>query len=99
VKKMGDGSQDGGISPCLPAGRQKCRTRAFSEIVLNGSKLFILNALCIFVNKTEKGYRSTFFLHPPHPGFENEFFRNLGVVVAKGEREKWINSSTQNQWW
>jgi hypothetical protein len=39
-------------------------------MVLNDSKLFIFNALCVFVNKTGKGSRSTFFPISPRPDFE-----------------------------
>jgi hypothetical protein len=68
VKKIG------GTAAKMGEYLQKCRMRAFSLMVLNDSKLFISNALCIFVNKTGKGYRSTFFPTSPHPGFETWIF-------------------------
>jgi len=50
---------------------------ALNLMVLNDSKLFILNALCILLNKTGKGNRSTFFPISPRPDFESWIFSQL----------------------
>jgi hypothetical protein len=46
-------------------------------MVLNAFKLSILHGLSVFVNKTGKGNRSTFFPISPRPGFESWIFSHL----------------------
>jgi len=43
-------------------------------MVLNASKLFILHGCCVFVNKTGKGSRSTFFPISPVLALSLGFF-------------------------
>jgi hypothetical protein len=51
--------------------------RVFNLMVLNAFKLSILHGLSVFVNKTGKGNRSTFFPISPRPGFKSWIFSQL----------------------
>ena len=65
-------------------------------MVLNAFKLSILHGLSVFVNKTGKGNRSTFFPISPRPGFESWIFSRLPLIKGGVEgisTEELINGS------
>jgi hypothetical protein len=68
--------------------------RVFNLMVLNAFKLSILHGLSVFVNKTGKGNRSTFFPISPRPGFESWIFSQLPSRQGRGDfgKELFINN-------